>query len=258
MVIPNFAGAAELGRGSECVRILVQGVPYCWGANTLGEVGDRYGFSAASPVPVYDETSVSQLWAGAAKACDQHEDGTIMCWGEDIGDGTNGATAIPTPISCLSSPRWRSEACPSSPAPMEFVWMGHEYSTVLRPRRRKVRARRWRDAWPSSLSPAVIQRGHVRRDGRRKGMVLGRQQSRGHRTRLRQRLDHRDLRRSWSCQRRSPSQPVIACVRAAGRQYDALLGGEPVFGKREPRGQPGPREPDGHDGHRADRRLPAG
>ncbi len=71
---------------------------YCWGSNTSGQLGNGGSGDSAAPVSVLLPKSVynwnwKHISSGAAHSCATREDGTVWCWGSNVG-GVLGNTAI--------------------------------------------------------------------------------------------------------------------------------------------------------------------
>lgn len=79
------ATAVAAGNGFSCA--LSGGVPYCWGLDTLGQLGPAtvtqkcpMGSCSAAPVAVPAPTGVSQLGLGFQVACAVLSNGDVDCW----------------------------------------------------------------------------------------------------------------------------------------------------------------------------------
>ncbi|MCC5950510.1 MAG: hypothetical protein JJU45_00290 [Acidimicrobiia bacterium] len=85
------------------------GTVSCWGAGSLGQIGDgsftqRTRATPASALGLVDATTIT---AGANHTCVLLADATVSCWGDDAagqtGSGTpGGTTAQPTPVAGLA------------------------------------------------------------------------------------------------------------------------------------------------------------
>ena len=77
---------------------------YCWGDNSLGELGD--GTQTRSATPVFAQTGVtgaSAIVAGETRVCARFGGGA-MCWGGGpIGDGTNNSVNSPKDVQFAAS-----------------------------------------------------------------------------------------------------------------------------------------------------------
>jgi lysozyme len=88
-----------LATGKEHTCALVEdGTVHCWGANTLGELGDPTRAAHDDPIAVAGAgDGVAMLAAGDSFSCLLRTDGSLACWGWDLigqlGDGGGEATA---------------------------------------------------------------------------------------------------------------------------------------------------------------------
>ncbi len=70
--------------GDHSCALLTDGLVYCWGNNTAGELGDRQaGTQRATPTPVEGLTNVVQLSSGIHHACAKINNGSVRCWGDN-------------------------------------------------------------------------------------------------------------------------------------------------------------------------------
>ena len=82
------------------------GKVYCWGYNSLGQVGDSTNTTRYTPVAVKapEGVSLSGVAAGAGHSCAEGSNGQLYCWGSNnsgrLGDGTN--TNSPAPVAVLA------------------------------------------------------------------------------------------------------------------------------------------------------------
>jgi alpha-tubulin suppressor-like RCC1 family protein len=80
---------------------------YCWGTIGAGALGDGSFadsvLSRLTPVAVLGGRSFSQLSAGGDHSCAKTPEGRGYCWGRgfdgQLGNGTDGRSAVPVPIS---------------------------------------------------------------------------------------------------------------------------------------------------------------
>ena len=97
----NFV-AVSTGYSHTC-GVTAGGAAYCWGDNSVGELGDGTTTNRASPVAVAGGLSFSAISAGTRFSCGLATSGAVYCWGENthgqLGDGTNIARANPTAVS---------------------------------------------------------------------------------------------------------------------------------------------------------------
>lgn len=78
------------------------GSAYCWGNDSLGQIGDGTTTDRAMPVPVVGGLTVSSVSAGLRHTCALTPSGTAYCWGDDrsgeLGDSTTTSTSTPVPV----------------------------------------------------------------------------------------------------------------------------------------------------------------
>src|SRR5512145_944638 len=68
------------GEGHTCA-VKSDGTVYCWGGNSVGELGDGSTTSRRVPVAVSDLSDVVNLSAGPRRTCAVKRDGSVYCWG---------------------------------------------------------------------------------------------------------------------------------------------------------------------------------
>jgi alpha-tubulin suppressor-like RCC1 family protein len=93
-------------------------VPFCWGADFNGELGN--GAAAASSTPTLvsatagNESPWVDLAAGLNHTCGVRQDGTLWCWGRNtagqLGDGTNVSKPDPKQVLPAGAQDWKEVA----------------------------------------------------------------------------------------------------------------------------------------------------
>jgi alpha-tubulin suppressor-like RCC1 family protein len=94
--------------------VLASGLPYCWGDDGTGELGD--GSITSSDVPVAVDTSgvlagktLTQITGALFAACVRDSAGNVYCWGDDtygqLGDG-NPFTQSDVPVAAVTGSRF--------------------------------------------------------------------------------------------------------------------------------------------------------
>lgn len=84
MVSGLSSGVAQVspGAGHTCA-VMNSGSVYCWGSNTLGQLGDGSNSTSTSPVQVYGIGDAIAVTTGWYHSCAVHASGTVDCWGAD-------------------------------------------------------------------------------------------------------------------------------------------------------------------------------
>jgi hypothetical protein len=91
------AWTAVAGGGSGHVCAIRDGTVYCWGENEMGELGDGTTTNRFAPdVPVGGLGRVVDVSAGIRFTCAVAADGSVWCWGENLGD--DGTTSVPEQV----------------------------------------------------------------------------------------------------------------------------------------------------------------
>ncbi|HEX8391691.1 MAG TPA: hypothetical protein VF665_04960 [Longimicrobium sp.] len=97
-------GLVSAGENHTCA-LTRDGVPYCWGWNAFGQVGDNTNVNRTIPVPVQMPAGVQfdTLALGGAHGCGLTADGLAYCWGTNLfgglGNGTQDQAFTPTPVA---------------------------------------------------------------------------------------------------------------------------------------------------------------
>lgn len=79
------------------------GSSYCWGFNSIGQLGDQTNVYSSVPVQVADIPAVIGIVAGRAHSCATLADGTMKCWGYNgsgqLGNGTINSSMTPVGVT---------------------------------------------------------------------------------------------------------------------------------------------------------------
>ena len=84
--------------------LIANGVAYCWGDNTVGQLGDGTTNSHLAPGPVAGNLTFDRVSSGAnGYTCGVTTSGAAYCWGYNLygqrGDGTTSTSSVPVPIA---------------------------------------------------------------------------------------------------------------------------------------------------------------
>jgi len=78
------------------------GAVYCWGHNSVGQLGDATTTERLTPVPVAGGVTFATVSTGYLHTCGVGTDGAVYCWGYNfdgqLGDGTTTDRSSPTPV----------------------------------------------------------------------------------------------------------------------------------------------------------------
>lgn len=104
MQVSNINDAISIAAGStHACALRSNGVVNCWGANSVGQLGNNSTTNQSVPVPVANITTAIGVAAGAQHSCAILGSGLAQCWGNNnlgqIGDGT--VTVRLTPVTVL-------------------------------------------------------------------------------------------------------------------------------------------------------------
>ncbi|MEO8140153.1 MAG: hypothetical protein ABI742_10930 [Gemmatimonadota bacterium] len=100
---PTFVVNRVAGGGGFTCAVTVDGVPYCWGDNSTGALGDNSTSPHATPKPVAGSTNFVSIAAGLGHTCGVTSTGAASCWGSNasgqLGVGSNTQKLIPTLVT---------------------------------------------------------------------------------------------------------------------------------------------------------------
>jgi alpha-tubulin suppressor-like RCC1 family protein len=111
--VRGLSGVAAVAAGEESnLALLNDGTVVAWGENEAGQLGDGTNAGPETcfneipcskvPVPVSDLSGVTAIAAGSGRSLALLSNGTVMAWGENVGDGTTTNSDVPTPVSGLA------------------------------------------------------------------------------------------------------------------------------------------------------------
>ncbi len=99
---PTVWASISAGNAVTCA-LTPTGAAYCWGANTLGELGDGTTEYRSTPTPVAGAHVFTSLATGRDHVCAVDSAGAAYCWGYNasgqLGDGSTANRTSPTAVS---------------------------------------------------------------------------------------------------------------------------------------------------------------
>ena len=95
--------AIDAGKNVHTCGVTPKGAAYCWGYNSVGELGNGTTTNSATPVAVSGGLTFATVSGGADHTCGVTPAGAAYCWGYngdgELGNGTTGGTATPVAVS---------------------------------------------------------------------------------------------------------------------------------------------------------------
>lgn len=99
------AAISSISAGDLSTCLVAGGVPYCFGNNNSGEMGDGTDQQRRAPKAISSITTATEVGVGSAHACVVLSSGALSCWGSNtfgqLGDG--GTTAATTPVTSAAT-----------------------------------------------------------------------------------------------------------------------------------------------------------
>jgi alpha-tubulin suppressor-like RCC1 family protein len=116
------------------------GQPWCWGRNSVGQLGDSTAASTLVPVSTYQSgwSSFSSLTAGALHTCALTGAGAAWCWGNNgdgrLGDGTTNLGLAPVQvlggITFASLSAGDAHTCGLDSSGQAYCWGNNSYGQI--------------------------------------------------------------------------------------------------------------------------------
>jgi alpha-tubulin suppressor-like RCC1 family protein len=95
---------AEVSAGTHySCGVTTGGAAYCWGWNSVGQLGDGTTTDRTTPVPVLGGLTFARVSAGYYHTCGVTTTGAAYCWGENnygqLGNGTTTPSTVPVKVA---------------------------------------------------------------------------------------------------------------------------------------------------------------
>jgi adhesin/invasin len=99
----SFVPASVAGGNDHTCALTIDGIPYCWGQNAAGGLGDGSTSQRLSPVAVTTTTSYTAVAAGRGFSCGVETGGVGRCWGNntfgELGTGNTSPSSTPAAVT---------------------------------------------------------------------------------------------------------------------------------------------------------------
>lgn len=106
VVGPGGYTAVSVG-GHHACGLAASGIAYCWGQDSLGQLGDARRVNSTTPIPVVTSQQtpliLASISAGYQHSCGLAPSGTAFCWGDNsrgqLGTGNTASSDVPVPVA---------------------------------------------------------------------------------------------------------------------------------------------------------------
>jgi alpha-tubulin suppressor-like RCC1 family protein len=123
----TFSSITTGNNGLHSCGVTSTGTAYCWGLNSLGQLGDGSTTDSSVPVAVSAPSggsvlTFSSISAGANHSCGLTSTGSAYCWGDNslgqLGDGSTTPSSLPVALSAPSG---------GSVLTFSSIWVGNSH-----------------------------------------------------------------------------------------------------------------------------------
>ena len=140
-VCPQDCGGIQISAGGEhtCTVKMADGLLWCWGHNTYGQLGNGTLQTTAVPVATLVDAPVDAVFCGDAHTCTLlKNDRSVLCWGKNdsgqLGDGSTTDSASPVAALGLDDIRLLTvggaHTCALSADDGVWCWGWNEYGQL--------------------------------------------------------------------------------------------------------------------------------
>jgi hypothetical protein len=99
----------QLAAGGAHTCAVTEAAVFCWGANSIGQLGLPPGEAELAPTRLPALGKVAEVSLGHEHTCARFQDGSLLCWGANdfgqLGDGTEVSRHAPAPVRGLPAVR---------------------------------------------------------------------------------------------------------------------------------------------------------
>jgi alpha-tubulin suppressor-like RCC1 family protein len=124
---PTLAFTTVAAGDSSACAIATSGRAYCWGDNSLGQIGNGSRANKPTPTLVIGAQSFTSISVGGGHACALDVGGAAYCWGQDssgqLGDARRVNSTTPIPVSSGGQ----------APAVFTSISAGYRHTCALAP-----------------------------------------------------------------------------------------------------------------------------
>jgi alpha-tubulin suppressor-like RCC1 family protein len=116
------------------------GIPYCWGGNTTGQLGDGSNTLRTAPTAVSGGLAFFGISAGMSHTCAVTAAGAVWCWGSNgsgqLGDGTTTNSNVPVLVTVAGGLAFKAvsagdlHTCAVTTTNIAYCWGNNQYGQL--------------------------------------------------------------------------------------------------------------------------------